>query len=438
MTEVYLERLGAEHNAIGRLDSGKTVFVPYGCPGDTVEVEITDEKERYAIGTITNIVESSPHRIEPTCPYFGECGGCDWQHIDYPTQLQAKRDIVVNAFQRIGKLPDTAAAVSPTVAPSREYHYRNKIELVCATVNGKLELGYHKRGTNQIVSVDACPLLSKKGRKLPKALKGLLRYLSGNEDLGIERVAIRCALNSSDIEVALYTGATHFPRAMVTTMLKQTCPEVKSIVRVLMKDKAGTRKVSSVEVLAGKGFWREEIGKQQYMVSAPSFFQVNTKGAEALVDTVLSYLEPDGTDIALDLYSGVGTFTLPLSELAGDTMAIESYGPAVRDLRRNLDASQLWADVIGGDAAREIADAGHVDIAVVDPPRAGLASEVIDALIQNKPRKLAYVSCDPATLARDARLLVDGGFVIEQVIPVDMFPQTHHVETVVLMSRVNK
>jgi len=172
------------------------------------------------------------------------------------------------------------------------------------------------------------------------------------------------------------------------------------------------------------------VGGFDYTVSAPSFFQVNTKGAEHLVELVMTALQPDGSDRALDLYAGAGTFTLPLAQHAGEVCAVESAGPAVRDLRRNLENNQLWAEVVGGDAAREIAELGHFDVIVVDPPRSGLAPEVLASLAASRPRDLAYVSCDPATLARDARALIASGYEIVSATPVDLFPQSYHVETV--------
>jgi 23S rRNA (uracil1939-C5)-methyltransferase len=185
-----------------------------------------------------------------------------------------------------------------------------------------------------------------------------------------------------------------------------------------------------VEVLSGRGHWRERLSGTEYAISAPSFFQVNSGAAEQLIQCVLESTTPDGSDRILDLYAGAGTFTLPLSALAGEVVAVESAGSAVRDLRRNLERSSRWADVIGGDAAREIRGLGHFDSIVVDPPRSGLATEVIEAISARLPRTLVYVSCDPATLARDAAALTASGAKLESVVPVDLFPQSYHIETV--------
>lgn len=436
MYTVKIDRLGAGADAVGKLENGKTVFVPFGCPGDECTIELVDEKERFANGRIVEITSPSPLRRDAQCSYFMVCGGCDWQHIDPAVQAQTKRTMVVDALTRIGKIARAERLVTDTLIPGPEYGYRNKIELVCKTTESGFDLGFLKRGSNELVSIDSCPLASKRIKKFPKAIRGALRYLQGSQDFNIERIGIRAALHSTDVEIALYTPPGAFPRGLVAKVLKQACPEAKSIVRVLLKDKNGVRKVSGVEVLAGPGFWRESIGEYEYMISAPSFFQVNTRGAEALVDLVVEWLNPDGSDTVVDLYSGAGTFTIPLALRAGDALAIESSGPAVKDLRRNLESNNAWAEAIGGDAAREILDLEHYDLAVVDPPRAGLDDKVVQALIQNGPERLAYVSCDPATLARDLAKLSAGAFTINRIVPVDMFPNTHHVETVALMTRV--
>ncbi|MBK5211807.1 MAG: 23S rRNA (uracil(1939)-C(5))-methyltransferase RlmD [Coriobacteriia bacterium] len=433
---VRIQRLGAGADSVAGLSDGKTVFIPFGCPDDEVEIKIIEDRGNYARGEIVRIITPSPMRVSPSCPYFGTCGGCEWQHIDYADQLISKRNIVVDALSRIGKIENADALVLDCVPSKNQYNYRNKIELEARMNNGRFELGFHKRGTHQLIEVDSCALFTKKFQKAPKALRGALSYLVGNQDYAIERIGIRAATFTSDVEIALYTAPGPFPRAMVAKMLKQAMPQATSIVRVLLKDKAETRTVSKVEVLLGKGRLEEMIGDISYGISAPSFWQVNTRGAAVLVDSALEFLEPDETDTVVDLYSGVGTFTLPLAKSAGEVLAVESYGPAVRDLRRNLDENNLDAEAIGGDAAREISSIDHIDGLIVDPPRAGLDAKVIESLIGRKYlKKLVYVSCDPATLARDLKSLVAGGYSIIEVKPVDLFPQTHHVECVVSMSR---
>jgi 23S rRNA (uracil1939-C5)-methyltransferase len=474
-----IERLGAGEDGIGHAPDGKTVFVPLTCPGDTVEAEITQVGKRFDRAVLTRVLEPGPARVTPACPHYGVCGGCGWQHIDYAATLEAKRTIVVDALTRIGGIkivgamssspancghsvgdgvrsarktvqwtvfseegacphiaPTTNSGIAPT-GLSRPFGYRNKIELEAGVVAGRFTLGFHRRGSYEVVSIDSCPLLDERARGVIKALRGALSYVSGKHDLGIKRVGIRCAHNTSDLEICLYTTPGAFPRAMAAKTIGTAIKGANGIVRALLKEKNGVRGVSSVEVLRGKGFWRERLNNTEFLVSAPSFFQVNTEGAEVLTQLVCDFLAPDGSDAVLDLYAGVGTFSVPLARTAGQVSAIESYGPAVRDLRRNADATGIDIDVIGGDAAREIALVPHCDLAVVDPPRAGLDGAVVDALLHRRPRKIAYVSCDPATLARDVALFRRGGYTVSGVKPVDLFPQTHHIESVALLERTD-
>ncbi|MDZ4170343.1 MAG: 23S rRNA (uracil(1939)-C(5))-methyltransferase RlmD [Coriobacteriia bacterium] len=434
MLELNIERLAYGGDAIAHLDDGRTVFVKGACPGDRVAAEITDDRDRFARARVIDVISPSASRVKPGCPYFGSCGGCAWQHVSIDAQLSAKRDIVVDALVRIGRLPHVEPLVRPTVAPSQPYGYRNKIELVCDPASRRLDLGFHRQGSDEVVPIDACPLLPKRAEKAPKALTGALRYLAGQSDLGLRRVSVRVASATRDLEIALWTEPGPFQRAAAAKLLSAAVPAT-SIVRVLAKGPQKERRVAGVEVLSGKGAWREQLNGMSFAISAPSFFQVNTPGAEALIGLVLDSLALDGTDRVVDLFAGAGTFTLPLAQVAGDVVAVESASSAVRDLRRNLEHAGVWADVVGGDAAREIVGLGRFDALVVDPPRAGLDAAVIAALGSAKPRVVTYVSCDPATLARDAARLVEVGYSLTDATPVDLFPQTYHVETVARFER---
>jgi len=432
--EIPIQSLAYGGEAIGRLPDGRTAFVAGGCPGDVAAIEITEDKGRFVRARLAGLVEPSPHRVVPPCPYFGECGGCSWQHVGYSAQLHAKRQALVDALVRIGKIADAESLVGDTVASRSEYGYRNKIELVPDPSRIRPYLGYHRARSEEVVAIDECLLLPKKLRKAPKALGGALRYLAGERDLGLARVGVRVAANTKDVEVALWTTPGPFPRAAAAKTLGQALGNT-SLVRVLSKDPSKRRSNAGVEVLSGRGFWRERLAGAQFAVSAPSFFQVNTSSAEQLVEIALDAMNPDGSDRVLDLFAGAGTFTVPLAHRAGDVVAVEAAGSAVRDLRRNLEHNEVWAEVVGGDAAREIAELGAFDLVVVDPPRTGLPAEVIASLATTRPRALAYVSCDPATLARDTASLSQAGLRLVSATPVDLFPQTYHVETVAVFER---
>lgn len=435
VTELDIERLAYGGDAVGRMPDGRAAFVKAGCPGDRVAVKVIEDHERFVRTEVVEILSPATGRTTPRCPYFGQCGGCAWQHLSQPVQLEAKRLFVVDALRRIGHIDNAEEMVGETVPSSREYGYRNKIELVIDPTKERVNLGYHRAGSEEVVIIDECPLLPPRLAKAPKALGGALRYLAGDGNLDILRVAVRVGANTRDVEVALWTSPGAFPRSAVAKTLAQALPTT-SVVRVLTKGPMKERRVAGVEVLGGRGCWRERLAGRAMSLSAPSFFQINTAAAEVLVGLVTRMLQPDGTDRVLDLYSGAGTFTLPLAELAGEVVCVEAAGSAVKDLRRNLEDNEVWADVIGGDAAREIAGLGHFDLAVVDPPRSGLDADVVHGLAASGARTIAYVSCDPATLARDAKRMADAGYTLMEATPVDLFPQTYHVETVARFERL--
>ena len=433
MGSLHLDGLAHGGSAVGRAEDGRVVFVKTGCPGDVVDVEVTADHGRYLEATIARIVTPSAERRTPPCPYFGRCGGCQWQHISYGSQAEAKRTQVADSLARIGRIE--GAQVGQTVSGASPYGYRNRLELrVAKRADGSPLIGMTVAGTDEIVPIDACLLLPDRARKAPRAITGALRYLGGRSPFEIDRVAIRVAARTRDLEVDLWGPPGAFPRHAVAKTLadavRTTC-----VTRVLVKGDPKERADLKVEVLSGRGFWHERLGAYDYKVSAPSFFQVNTLLAETLVTMVIERLEADGTDRVLDLYAGAGTFTLPLTEVAGEVVAIEGAGSAVRDLRANIESAGVWADVMPGEAARALAEAGHFDLAVVDPPRAGMTEPVLKGLVATGARRIVYVSCDAATLARDARALTDAGYQLTSATPIDLFPQTWHVETVAVFER---
>lgn len=441
MTEqVHIHALAYGGDGIGTLDDGRTVFVPGTCPGDVAAVRVTQSKERFAKGCVDELVEVSPLRVASPCAEAatGRCGGCPWAHVAYEEQLRWKRASVVDALVRIGHFDEERVEklVGACVPSKRQWHYRNKVEFVAGQdVAGRFALGAHAHA-GAFDPLPACRLVPKAYAKAPKAFTGALRHLQGTGDLGIERVGLRVSQRTGDVEVALWTRTGRFPRAMASRILTDALPVKRpGITRVLLKGEAKTRKVSGVESLAGKGSWAEELCGRTMRFSAPSFFQVNTAGAEALVNLVMDGLQVDGSDLVLDLYAGAGTFTLPLAEAAHGVVAIEAYGSSVRDLRRNLEMNGLYAEVIGGDVAHELPELEYVDALVVDPPRAGLAPAALDAIVATGARRVAYVSCDPTTLARDLAKLTESAYRLTKLTPVDLFPQSYHVESVALLEK---
>ena len=437
--ELSCERMTYGPDALAHDAEGRAVFVSGAVAGDRVRAVVDRDEGRWAHATAVEVLAPSPERVRPACPHAGACGGCPWAGLSYEAQARAKRDGVVDALARIGRMGSerAKALVAPLVSPGEPWGYRNKVELAATRdARGRATLGMHGRGARDVVRVKSCALLDKAHASAVKSVSGALGYLAGSHDLQLERVGIRISRRTRDVEVALWTRPGAFPRAQVAKVLADALRPT-SVVRVMQKGPAKARRIAGVECLAGAGSWGELVGEERMRVSAPSFFQVNTCGAERLVELVMEALDPQPDEEAMDLYCGAGTFTLPLARRAGFVSGVESYGPAVRDLRRNLETAGLDnVDPIGGDAGREFPDT-DADVIVVDPPRAGLAAEVVERLSEQPARAIAYVSCDPATLARDlARFEEAGVFRPVRVTPVDLFPQTYHVETVTLLERV--
>ncbi|TDB39726.1 MAG: 23S rRNA (uracil(1939)-C(5))-methyltransferase RlmD [Actinobacteria bacterium] len=427
---VAIDSLAYGGAGVAHAGDGRIVFVEGGCPGDTLEVSIAEEHPRFIRATIAEVLEASPDRVTPPCPYFGVCGGCQWQHVNYGVQLESKRVAIQDALMRIGR--QAGVEVSDVTASPEQYGYRNKVELSVARTPRGPALGFARHGSNEIVAIDACLLLPKNLRKAPRSLSGALRYLSSRIPTPVERVSVRVS-RKGEVEVDLWTAPGGFPRQLAAKVIGDAVG-ARTITRVITKGEAEARKVSRVEVLSGPGAWKENLGGFEYLVSAPSFFQVNTRAAELLQSAVLGAVGADGTSLVADLYAGVGTFTLPLAAASCEVVAVESSSHALADLRRNLDAAGLEADIMPGDAGRIAEEIEGVDTVVVDPPRAGLSERAGRALVEARPRTIVYVSCDPATLARDVRSFTDAGYRLSSVTGFDLFPQTYHVETVATLT----
>ena len=426
-------------NAVGRAEDGKVMFVAGGAPGDVVEAETIRETKAFREGRIVEFYEKSPDRIEAPCPFASICGGCPWMHLSYKAQLKAKRASVVSQLSKIGGIPREHAEelVGECVGSKRQLGYRNKLELAGGRdERGLFMLGFHERGGKLAAAPKTCLLAARGIEKAPGALRGALSYLQGHDDLGIFRIGVRRSVRTKDTEIALWTGPTGFPRKAAADTLSSAL-KCTSIVRVIA-DPGKARKVKKVEALYGKGHWSEELASNTYRISAPSFFQVNTAQAEKMIQLVLDGLEVGPDSVVADLYCGAGTFTLPLAQQVDFVFAVESAASSVRDLRRNMEGIDGEIEVIGGDSARELPTLGHLDALVVDPPRSGLAKGVAESIAASKAERVAYVSCDPATWARDIARFSNAGYELVKATPVDLFPQTFHVETVSILRRSSK
>jgi 23S rRNA (uracil1939-C5)-methyltransferase len=395
--------------ALGRHE-GRVIFVPGAIPGETARVEITEDKGRFAHARLVEVLDPSADRVTPRCPHVPECGGCQWQHIAYPRQLALKADIVADQLRRISGITDPP--VNDTLAAPSAWGYRNRVTF---SVSDDGQLGFQRGASHDVVPINEChiadPRLMDVYDDLDLNLPGLLglTLMAGHEQ--------------GDILIAFQTQADDPPSLSVDFPV--------SCVHLVGGDEA-------IPVnLVGNNHIAQWVAGNAYRVSAGRFFQVHTAVASMLVDLVLNWLAPSPSDKVLDAYCGVGLFALPLAERAGLVIAIELDPGATEDLILNL-GDRDNVDVIEGPVEAVLPDLARDERlhgAVVDPPRQGLGVAVVDALVANGPPRLVYVSCDPATLARDVKRLARGGYTLNEVQPLDMFPQTFHIETVTMLAR---
>jgi 23S rRNA (uracil1939-C5)-methyltransferase len=405
--ELCLTDMAHGGDALGRCE-GKVIFVPYAIPGEEVTVEITEDKERYAHARLLEVISPSPHRVEPPCPHFGpgQCGGCQWQHLAYAAQLSVKADVLRDQLNRIGKIADPP--LRPALGMANPWHYRNHVQFA---VSDDGRMGFVATDGRRVEAIEVCYLLHP-----------LLEDLFAALDLelpGLARLSLRAGINTGD-RMMIFETHDDQPPALESD-LPVSCV-------LLLSDGTPVN-------LIGNNYITEVVGSRTFRISATSFFQVNTAAAQEVVRLVGEYLAPAGDEVLLDAYCGVGTLALSLADKVGQVIGVEEAAGAVADAR--LNAAELAnAEFIESSVETFLPRLDRrIDLAVLDPPRQGCKPEALAALIELAPLRVVYVSCDPATLARDARKLAEGGYQLVEVQPVDMFPQTYHIESVALFGR---
>jgi 23S rRNA (uracil1939-C5)-methyltransferase len=405
--ELTLDDMAHGGSAIGR-HAGRAIFVPYAIPGERIVARITDARTRYAFAEGVTLLEPSPHRVTPRCAHFGpgRCGGCHFQHIDYAAQLDYKRAIVIDQFKRIGGL--TNVTVYPAIPSPDEWGYRNHATF---HVDGEGNLCYIGTNNHTLIPVEECHIIR------PELLD-LLNELNFEDMPELDRVRLQIG-SDGDLMVILSSPDDQPPELEVSIPVS---------INFVLSDNEPVNLIGSSNVAYS-------VHGRRFRVTAGGFFQVNLPQAEKLVDLVLERLNLQGSETVLDLYAGVGLFTAFIAERASLVTSIESYPPAVTDADENLaDLDNI--DLIEGSVEDVLAELeGPVDAVVVDPPRTGVEPAALDILDDLGARTIVYVSCEPATLARDAKRLIAKGFRLVDVQPVDMFPQTYHIECVAHFTR---
>jgi len=475
---VTLDSFAFEGKSIARVD-GLVVFVQGGVPGDDVRVRLTKIKKQFLEADVVEVLKKSPLRVEPRCKYFGTCGGCKWQYVDYQAQLDFKRQHVVDALERIGGFKDVM--VNPALGAEDIYFYRNKMEFSFgekwltreelekwkteqeergqkSEVGGqrsdvgqqreRFALGMHiPQRFDKVLDLDECHLQS----VISNQILNLVRKFCVERQLSIystfthtgylRNLVIRQSAHTNELMVNLVTtdDQPELLSALSSTLLAAV-PSITTIINNITQRKSQVAIGDYEKVYHGPGYITEKIGKRTYCISANSFFQTNTKQAERLYDTAkrMAQLKPD--DVVFDLYSGTGTIALHIADDVQEVVGVESVEPAVEDAKKNAAANGVSnCTFILGDLkdkltrdTRWLADHAKPNVMIIDPPRAGMHDKVVQEVLEMKPERIVYVSCNPTTQARDLKLMCnETGYSIVEVQPVDMFPHTYHIENVV-------
>jgi len=429
--ELNVEKLVYGGDGLGHHE-GHTVFVPFVLPGETVSVEPLERRKKFIRGRIAQIIKPSPDRIDAPCPHFGVCGGCNYQHIPYEAQLQFKADILRETLSRLGRI-SWSGPIVPHGSPA--FGYRNRAQwkigqlAVGVAKGGPLVVGYYEAGSKKLCPARECPVLSPRLSEALAALSSLVRA----GDLPANLREAEAFTDDADAGLLLNLSFDRLldPPEQIAEKLHNALPGIETL---LLHDRR-----KDLFELIGPGYLSYRVGDVTYRVGHLSFFQVNRFVLPELVNLVLG---GDKGRLALDLFAGVGLFAVPLAHRFQRVVAVESNAASMRDLEANLQQSGAQSP-----AAREAQVETFLahwnekpDLVVVDPPRTGLSSQVVDRLCKLAPPVIAYLSCDSATLARDLALLVGssaqpGRYLISEVHLVDMFPQTYHMEVFVRLTR---
>lgn len=433
--QIEITHLGIYGEGVGRLD-GFTFFVEGVLPGEVAQVKISEVRKNFGRAVLIKLLKRSKDRTEPPCPVFGKCGGCQLMHLEYGAQLEAKRQRVVDALIRVGKYEKVEVlSCAPSALPLA---YRNKIQLPVCHMLGKLELGLYARDTHDVVPIEKCYIHTEIGEAVFQKVRGILQQHQLTPDL-ITHVLIKSAVKSQEALVVLITKEKKSPllKQLAEEILKE-CGCVRGVCQNYNPTTTNKVLSSDFSLLAGEMFITETICDLTFTVSPASFFQVNVFQAEHLYLTAIDSLALSGNERVLDAYCGVGTLSLILARTAKEVVGIEWVEEAVIDAKNNACVNGIAnARFVCMDAEEGLKDVGPIDVAVLNPPRKGCSLPFIEQILKLSPQKIAYISCDPATLARDLALL-KANYSLQKVQPFDMFPQTAHVETLALLCNTGR
>lgn len=443
--EFKIDGLGSSGEGVGRID-GFTVFVKRAIPGDIVKAKIVVLKKKYAIGDLLEIIQSSKDRVEPKCSLANNCGGCQIMHMDYNAQLEMKRKKVEDALTRIGKLD---VKVNSTLGMENPYEYRNKAQFPVGILDGKAILGFYKMGTHDIVDTEYCHIQDPINEKIVKTIKKYINdfdievYDEKNRRGLIRHIVTKVGFTTGEIMIVIITNGKELPhKKQLIEMLKDNIEGLKSVVQNVNTKNTNVIFGDKTVTLYGEDKIVDYIGDLKFNISAKSFFQVNPMQTKVLYEKALEYAGLTGDETVFDIYCGIGTISLFLAQKAKKVYGVEVVESAIKDAKKNAEINSIENTEFYVGKAEEVVprlykEGKSADVVVVDPPRKGCEESVLETIVNMDPKKIVYVSCNPATLGRDLAYLDEKGYKTVKVQPVDMFAHTAHVETVALLTRKN-
>jgi 23S rRNA (uracil1939-C5)-methyltransferase len=484
--EAEIIGIGHSGEGVGRV-SGFTLFVPGALPGERALVRVEHLKKQYGYAKLLQVLHASPDRVAPPCGIYDECGGCQLQHLDYAAQLRVKRQIVVDNLTRIGKLrvagesaagfvpaaPVSADVLSggvvdiavssaerssaasttndvvvhPTLGMMEPWRYRNKVQVPIGEEEGGLTGGFYAQGTHRIIDMQECLIQHSEGDRVVETVKrigsalGVTAYQESTHTGLLRHVMVKVGFRTSEIMVVLVTNGATLPHEDEwVERIRAAIPGVASICHNINEARTNVILGDRTVVLWGREVIYDYIGDVKFAISPRSFFQVNPVQTEVLYGKALEYAGLTGGETVIDAYCGIGTISLFLAQRARRVYGVEIVLEAIEDARLNAELNGIAnVDFAVGRAEDVLPDWQHSgivpDVVVVDPPRKGCDASLLQTLLELQPQRIVYVSCNPSTLARDLRVLEDGGYRTVEVQPVDMFPHTVHVESVALLVR---
>ncbi|UXP32236.1 23S rRNA (uracil(1939)-C(5))-methyltransferase RlmD [Reichenbachiella agarivorans] len=457
LDNLKIEAVAAEGKSIARLD-GQVIFVKGAVPGDVVDVNITKKKKAFMEGSPVHFHQYSDLRVEPTCEYFGTCGGCKWQNLNYASQIEFKQQQVEDSLQRIGKveLPEVATILGS----EKTLRYRNKLEFTFSNkkwltkeqidTSDKIErngLGFHIPGLfDKVVDVETCHLMEEPTNAIKNeirryALANSLTFFDIRDQHGLLRNLMIRLTDSGEVMVLIqFFEPDQEAIDGLMNHIKEQFPEITSLLYVINQKGNDTIYDQEVVLFAGKDHIEEVMGDLRFKIGPKSFYQTNSAQAKILYDKTIEFADLQGDELVYDLYTGTGTIANYCAKKAKKVIGIEYVEDAIQDAFVNAEVNGITnVDFFAGDMKdvlndKFVAKHGRPDVIITDPPRAGMHENVVEMILKLSPQKVVYVSCNPATQARDIAMM-DANYQVTKIQPVDMFPHTHHVENIVLLTK---